>query len=141
MRARGEPFPKFILVTRRVEVSIKRSIRNKACRMKTAAVTGASKGIGRAVALKLAREGFRVIAIARDAAALASLAKEAESVTPFEADLADAAAVGRVADHLTAREIDVLVNNAGIAMSAPIHKTSDATTRASWPSTSRRRSC
>jgi NAD(P)-dependent dehydrogenase (short-subunit alcohol dehydrogenase family) len=94
--------------------------------MKTAAVTGASKGIGRAVALKLSHEGFRVIAIARDTAALGTLAKEASNVTPLEADLADAGAVAKVADQLAAQAVDVLVNNAGIAMSAPIHKTSDA---------------
>jgi NAD(P)-dependent dehydrogenase (short-subunit alcohol dehydrogenase family) len=92
--------------------------------MKTAAVTGASRGIGRAVAVKLAREGFEVIAVARDAAALSALAKEAPHVKTIEADLSDAAAVARVAEAV--KNVDVLVNNAGIAMSAPIHKTSDA---------------
>jgi NAD(P)-dependent dehydrogenase (short-subunit alcohol dehydrogenase family) len=92
--------------------------------MKTAAVTGASRGIGRAVAVKLAKAGFEVTAVARDAAALSALAKEAPHVTTLEADLSDATAVARVAEAV--KNVDVLVNNAGIAMSAPIHKTSDA---------------
>jgi NAD(P)-dependent dehydrogenase (short-subunit alcohol dehydrogenase family) len=92
--------------------------------MKTAAVTGASRGIGRAVAVKLAREGFEVTAVARDAAALSALAKEVPGVKTLEADLSDAAAVAKVAEAV--KNVDVLVNNAGIAMSAPIHKTSDA---------------
>jgi NAD(P)-dependent dehydrogenase (short-subunit alcohol dehydrogenase family) len=91
--------------------------------MKTAAVTGASRGIGRAVALKLAREGFGVIAVARDAAALSALAKEASGIRTVEADLANPAGVARACEAVAA--VDVLVNNAGIAMSAPIHKTSD----------------
>jgi NAD(P)-dependent dehydrogenase (short-subunit alcohol dehydrogenase family) len=91
--------------------------------MKTAAVTGASRGIGRAVAVKLAREGFEVTAVARDAAALSGLAKEVPGIKALEADLSDTASVARVAEAI--KNVDVLVNNAGIAMSAPIHKTSD----------------
>jgi NAD(P)-dependent dehydrogenase (short-subunit alcohol dehydrogenase family) len=94
--------------------------------MKTAAVTGASRGIGRSVAQKLAQSGFRVVAIARDAGALSTLAKEVPNLTPVQADLADTGAVAQVAEQLAAQAVDVLVNNAGIAMSAPIHKTSDA---------------
>jgi NAD(P)-dependent dehydrogenase (short-subunit alcohol dehydrogenase family) len=92
--------------------------------MKTAAVTGASRGIGRSIALRLAKEGWNVMAVARDAAALSALGKEAPGIKGVEADLSDAAAVARVAEAI--KGADVLVNNAGIAMSAPIHKTSDA---------------
>ncbi len=91
--------------------------------MKSVAVTGASRGIGREVALKFLKEGWSVHAVARDAAACRALG---EHVTAHEADLSDAAATARVADDLAKAGIDVLVNNAGIAMSAPIHKTSDA---------------
>jgi NAD(P)-dependent dehydrogenase (short-subunit alcohol dehydrogenase family) len=92
--------------------------------MKTAAVTGASRGIGRAIALKLATQGFQVVAVARDGSALGALTKEAPGITAVEADLADPAGVAKVAEQV--KHVDVLVNNAGIAMSAPIHKTSDA---------------
>ncbi|MBL8955320.1 MAG: SDR family oxidoreductase [Myxococcaceae bacterium] len=91
--------------------------------MKTVAVTGASRGIGREVALKFLKEGWAVHAIARDLAACRALG---EHVTAHEADLSDAASTARVADDLAKAGVDVLVNNAGIAMSAPIHKTSDA---------------
>src|SRR5438094_8562569 len=91
--------------------------------MKLAAVTGASRGIGREIALRFAREGFTVLAIARDQAALSTLGPQ---VKPIEADLADARAVDVLAAALAQEPLDVLVNNAGIAMSAPIHKTSDA---------------
>src|SRR5687767_9366552 len=90
--------------------------------MKTVCVTGASRGIGREVALKFLKEGWAVHAVARDVAALSSLG---DRVTAHAADLSDAAATQKVADALAAAPIDVLVNNAGIAMSAPIHKTSD----------------
>jgi NAD(P)-dependent dehydrogenase (short-subunit alcohol dehydrogenase family) len=91
--------------------------------MKTVAVTGASRGIGREVALKFLKEGWAVHAVARDLAALKALGTE---VTAYEADLSDAAATAGIAEALTKANVDVLVNNAGIAISAPIHKTSDA---------------
>jgi NAD(P)-dependent dehydrogenase (short-subunit alcohol dehydrogenase family) len=91
--------------------------------MKTVAVTGASRGIGREVALKFLKEGWAVHAVARDVSALSSLGA---GVTAHGADLSDPAATAKVAQALAEANVDVLVNNAGIAMSAPIHKTSDA---------------
>jgi len=91
--------------------------------MKTVAVTGASRGIGREVALKFLKEGWAVHAVARDVAACRGLG---EHVTAHEADLSDAASTARVAEALAKAGVDVLVNNAGISMSAPIHKTTDA---------------
>ena len=76
-----------------------------------ALVTGAGKGIGRATALRLAREGAQVVAVARDMAALRSL--EAETGCDIvELDLRDPVAI-RAAMASTG-SVDLLVNCAGI---------------------------
>ena len=67
---------------------------------KTALITGASKGIGRAVALALAQRGVQVIAVARGKAALESLddaiRAEGGSATLVPLDLADPQAVSQL---------------------------------------------
>ncbi len=75
--------------------------------MKTAVVTGGTRGIGRAVAARLAREGFGVIAAARHPP------REAlpEGARYAACDVADADAVGALFGPLD--RLDVLVNNAG----------------------------
>ncbi|HEX5815616.1 MAG TPA: SDR family NAD(P)-dependent oxidoreductase, partial [Methylomirabilota bacterium] len=87
---------------------------------KVAVVTGASKGIGRAIALGLAAEGARVVAVARDTAAIDKVVAEARdrggrASLGISADLSQLSEVERVV--ATARRecgrIDVLVNNAG----------------------------
>ena len=80
----------------------------------TAIVTGASGGIGRAVALDLAAAGAHVVAVARTEAKLEELAEQADGrLTPFPADLCDQGERERlVAD---VGPVDVLVNNAGMA--------------------------
>lgn len=78
---------------------------------KTALVTGASSGIGRAAARALAERGLAVYAVARRADRLAELA-EASGITPHPLDLTDTRAIY---DELGGLEVDVLVNNAGIA--------------------------
>jgi NAD(P)-dependent dehydrogenase (short-subunit alcohol dehydrogenase family) len=86
---------------------------------KTAIVTGASRGIGRAIASRLAAEGAQVVLAARDAARLRSAVDEirtAGGVAEFvSVDLREAAAADQVvAAALKAfRGIDILVNNAG----------------------------
>lgn len=84
---------------------------------RTALVTGAGYGIGRHIALRLARAGARVVLAARSAGALADTAAEVEAAggtaTVIPTDIGDAAQVDRLA--AAAGSIDVLVNNSGIA--------------------------
>jgi short-subunit dehydrogenase len=70
-------------------------------------VTGASSGIGRATALRLARSGGRVLALGRDVAALDGVGERA-----IVCDLAEPGAAQRAAAEAGA--VDVLVNNAGV---------------------------
>ncbi len=80
-------------------------------------VTGASRGIGRAVALALAADGARVVGCARDAAKLDSLREESGGkVAVIAADLATAGEGERVAAHAIEElgGLDLLVNNAGV---------------------------
>jgi 3-oxoacyl-[acyl-carrier protein] reductase len=84
-----------------------------------AIVTGASRGIGRAVALQLARAGARVACVARgDNASVtaADIAAGGGQAEAYGADVTDADAVERVVSSVLARHgrIDVLVSNAGI---------------------------
>jgi 3-oxoacyl-[acyl-carrier protein] reductase len=86
--------------------------------MRTALITGASRGIGKACAQALASSGHRVILAARSAEKLAEVAKEigAEAFV-LEMDLANRGSI-TAGMALAAKEfgrIDVLVNNAGIA--------------------------
>jgi NAD(P)-dependent dehydrogenase (short-subunit alcohol dehydrogenase family) len=88
---------------------------------KRALVTGATSGIGRAVAMKLAGEGAEIVVHGRDAT------RGRETVEAIEAaggrahfvaaDLTDAADTRRLADE--AGDVDVLVNNAGISVWGP----------------------
>jgi NAD(P)-dependent dehydrogenase (short-subunit alcohol dehydrogenase family) len=83
---------------------------------KSALVTGATSGIGRAIALELARDGASVIASGRDpirgAATVAANEAEGGSARFVPADLGDLASVARLAEE--AADVDVLVNNAGV---------------------------
>ncbi|MEU0788749.1 SDR family oxidoreductase [Amycolatopsis sp. NPDC005961] len=82
--------------------------------MSSVLVTGASRGIGRAIALELARRGHRVIATARRPGALADLPVDRKlRLDVTDQDSVDAA----VRD---AGEIDVLVSNAGETVRAPL---------------------
>src|SRR5271170_7100790 len=82
---------------------------------KIAIVTGANRGIGRAIAARLSSEGARVILCARDANLLAEAAKEIEHAAALSVDLREADAAQRVVDFAvkTYGQIDILVNNAG----------------------------
>ncbi len=84
--------------------------------MRVAWVTGASAGIGKAVAAALAEAGFHVYASARRAARLQESA--AANITPLPLDVTDSDAVARAASQIDRERgrIDVLVNNAGYGL-------------------------
>lgn len=100
---------------------------------KVAIVTGASRGIGAAVAQRLARDGFAVaVNYAGDTASADALVKQIEAAggkaIAVKADVADAAAVRALFDTVerTFGGVDVLINNAGIMQLAKIADTDDA---------------
>lgn len=87
----------------------------------TALITGASSGIGEALAKCFAREGYRLILVARSAEKLKRLAKSLHrefhaEATAMPADLSQPGAAARLAGTLERKgvDLDVLVNNAGV---------------------------
>jgi NAD(P)-dependent dehydrogenase (short-subunit alcohol dehydrogenase family) len=94
---------------------------------KTALVTGATAGIGYAIAQQLAAEGAKVIVHGRNAERGAKAVQEIETAGGkarfIAADVANAADVRRLADEAGA--VDILVNNAGIYRFAPTFDTTD----------------
>ena len=95
---------------------------------KVVLVTGATDGMGRALAAALARDGATVLVHGRDPARIsatvaevAQVAGDARRVRGYLADFASLAAVRDLAERVTAAEprLDVLVNNAGIGITQP----------------------
>jgi NAD(P)-dependent dehydrogenase (short-subunit alcohol dehydrogenase family) len=87
-----------------------------------AIVTGASSGIGRATALRLAADGYHVLAGVRRQADADALARERVEPAILDVTEADhiAALLERIARDRGQRPVSVLVNNAGVAVNAPV---------------------
>jgi len=87
---------------------------------KTALITGAGRGIGRATAIAFAKEGINIGLVGRTAVNLEIVAKELEQydveVTMATADVSDNASVIAAVEHVKSElgQIDILINNAGI---------------------------
>ncbi len=96
-----------------------------------AVVTGAGRGIGRAIALKFAAEGAGVVCVSRTqensekvANEIAALGKKAWA---FSVDVSDSAAVSAAAEKILADcgKVDILVNNAGVTRDGLVMRMSD----------------
>ncbi|HZT47293.1 MAG TPA: SDR family NAD(P)-dependent oxidoreductase [Hyphomicrobiaceae bacterium] len=87
-----------------------------AARWRTAWITGASSGIGQALAIELARRGVKVAASARSAERLARLAGAYPGIAPLPLDVRDGAAMAQAARSVagTLGSLDLVVLNAGI---------------------------
>ena len=98
---------------------------------RTAIVTGASSGIGRATARKLASDGFLVLAVAREEGALTDVCGEIErgggKAMPLAADVTSTDGPARIVDRALAAGggIDALVNAAGVIASGSVVETDD----------------
>ncbi len=101
---------------------------------KTILVTGATSGLGRHMALHLAREGHHVFATGRNVERLRSLEAEALAMSvkleAFAMDVTDDASVDAARDQIRARTaghgLDVLINNAGFGLLGPTEAIGDA---------------
>ena len=87
----------------------------------TAVVTGATSGLGKEIALRLARDGMQVVVVGRDAARGAAVVEQIQAAGSqarfIAADLSDPADIKHLAEQVG--DIDVLVNNAGRGVWAP----------------------
>jgi NAD(P)-dependent dehydrogenase (short-subunit alcohol dehydrogenase family) len=79
--------------------------------MKNILITGASSGIGKALALEYAQNNFQVFALGRNQTRLDQLASQHKNIQSFQCDITQIADLNRVAEKLPA--LDILVLNAG----------------------------
>ncbi len=95
---------------------------------RVAIVTGAGHGIGRAIALRLAADGYAIVCAEIDeasgAAVAASLGEDGHAAAFVRTDVADPQAVEAMVEAAVARfgRIDVMINNAGIARPGRVHE-------------------
>ena len=95
------------------------------CGKRHALVTGASSGMGRAIALRLARRGFHVFATVRRPEDRQALEVETVGqITPLLMDVTQQDQIARaghiVSEHVGQRGLDALVNNAGVGLAWPL---------------------
>lgn len=105
---------------------------------KVALVTGAGRGIGRGIALRLARDGADVALVDVTADGINAVAQEITEIgsktTTFVADVSDREAVYAAVEHAAAAlgGFDVMVNNAGVALVGPIAEVTPADVARVW---------
>ena len=98
---------------------------------RVAIVTGASRGIGKAIALRLAKEGRHVVLVSRSAAPLADLQSQIQSTggaaSVKAVDVGDGPALATTIEEIATEQgrIDILVNNAGITRDGLVLRMSD----------------
>src|SRR5581483_4474525 len=96
-----------------------------------AVVTGAGRGIGRAIALKFAAEGADIVCVSRTAENAEKVAGEARGAGrkawAYGVDVADGAAVTAACEKILAEagKVDILVNNAGVTKDGLVMRMSD----------------
>jgi short-subunit dehydrogenase len=94
--------------------------------MRRSVITGASRGIGRAIAFRLASKGFHAFLQGRDEAALKQSCQLVEvnagTATPILADFNDIKAVDSIVEAVGTEPLDLLVNNAGSACVKPFEQ-------------------
>ena len=90
-------------------------------------VTGASRGIGAAIATVAAEAGHRVAMVARSESVLSAAQALGEMATGFRCDVADSEAVNASVDQIIEHygRIDVVVNNAGVHRGGKVHRLTD----------------
>jgi 3-oxoacyl-[acyl-carrier protein] reductase len=97
-----------------------------------AVVTGAGRGIGRAIALKFAAEGADIVCVSRTAENSEKVANEIRALGrkawAYAVDVADAAAVSAAGEKILtdAGRVDILINNAGVTRDGLLMRMSDA---------------
>lgn len=93
---------------------------------RVAVVTGGSGGIGRAICMLLSAQGHRVIAVSRGEAGLRDLrelaASHGQDVETRQCDVTDEHQIRQLAEDTDG--VDIVVNNAGMSATNPVHKTS-----------------
>jgi 3-hydroxybutyrate dehydrogenase len=97
---------------------------------RTAVITGGGRGVGAAVAMQLAKAGVHVLVAARTTAEIEDVAARIRAngykADAEACDVSDSESVDRLAGRAVERmgHVDVLINNAGVALASAVHKTS-----------------